>query len=439
MDASVLDYSYANLGIIPFNKTGMVAMHNAVRVRESVKEKLKRVFSKVDVSRTVNPEIEVEQVNPVLAKEETVPIKRNSIYEDTDKVIELGNKVNYLVKQGKAETHARNVVLYTKPLVEKTIRKFNTLFSIVPSEKQETIAQVAEPSNVTEIPDTWDKLPEDMLTSLNAVTNNEVSYEEPSASVVPEFNPIGNLNQETTNNLEAEAVNNSAPVVPDFFTNKDEYKEPTVTQVENPSLDFVKEPAEIGEQTTVQKVEPEIQVSIPVAKVEEEQKSDLSLTNVIAKAQRAANELKEIKAENASLKAKIEDANGRYASYREEVERYKIVVRDLTEKLSAATQANGKLTQENDTIKGTYVGTISSLESTVEELKRSKSADMEASKKTIAELKQEHALEIEKLKEEYNKKMKEMNDLNEQKLSAVYSTISEVFGDAKDDTFKKVA
>lgn len=43
----------------------------------------------------------------------------NSIYEDTDKVIELGNKVNYLVKQGKAETHARNVVLYTKPLVEK--------------------------------------------------------------------------------------------------------------------------------------------------------------------------------------------------------------------------------------------------------------------------------------------------------------------------------
>ena len=46
-----------------------------------------------------------------------------------------------------------------------------------------------------------------MLTSLNAVTNNEVSYEEPSASVVPEFNPIGNLNQETTNNLEAEAVN----------------------------------------------------------------------------------------------------------------------------------------------------------------------------------------------------------------------------------------
>lgn len=439
MDASVLDYSYANLGIIPFNKTGMVAMHNAVRVRESVKEKLKRVFSKVDVSRTVNPEIEVEQVNPVLAKEETVPIMSNSIYEDTDKVIELGNKVNYLVKQGKAETHARNVVLYTKPLVEKTIRKFNTLFSIVPSEKQETIAQVAEPSNVTEIPDTWDKLPEDMLTSLNAVTNNEVSYEEPSASVVPEFNPIGNLNQETTNNLEAEAVNNSAPVVPDFFTNKDEYKEPTVTQVENPSLDFVKEPAEIGEQTTVQKVEPEIQVSIPVAKVEEEQKSDLSLTNVIAKAQRAANELKEIKAENASLKAKIEDANGRYASYREEVERYKIVVRDLTEKLSAATQTNGKLTQENDTIKGTYTGTISSLESTVEELKRSKSADMEASKKTIAELKQEHALEIEKLKEEYNKKMKEMNDLNEQKLSAVYSTISEVFGDAKDDTFKKVA
>lgn len=93
-----------------------------------------------------------------------------------------------------------------------------------------------------------------MLTSLNAVTNNEVSYEEPSASVVPEFNPIGNLNQETTNNLEAEAVNNSAPVVPDFFTNKDEYKEPTVTQVENPSLDFVKEPAEIGEQTTVQKL-----------------------------------------------------------------------------------------------------------------------------------------------------------------------------------------
>ena len=202
---------------------------------------------------------------------------------------------------------------------------------------------------------------------------------------------------------------------------------------------FVKEPAEIGEQTTVQKVEPEIQVSIPVAKVEEEQKSDLSLTNVIAKAQRAANELKEIKAENASLKAKIEDANVKYASYREELERYKIVVRDLTEKLSATTQANGKLTQENDTIKGTYVGTISSLESTVEELKRSKSADREASKKTIAELKQEHALEIEKLKEEYNKKMKEMNELNEQKLSAVYSTISEVFGDAKDDPFKKVA
>lgn len=97
------------------------------------------------------------------------------------------------------------------------------------------------------------------------------------------------------------------------------------------------------------------------------------------------------------------------------------------------------MTQENDTIKGTYVGTISSLESTVEELKRSKSADREASKKTIAELKQEHALEIEKLKEEYNKKMKEMNELNEQKLSAVYSTISEVFGDAKDDPFKKVA
>ena len=437
MDASVLDYSYANLGIIPFNKTGMVVMHNAVRVRESVKEKLKRVFSKVDVSRTVNPEI--EQVNPVLAKEETVPIMSNSIYEDTDKVIELGNKVNYLVKQGKTETHTRNVVLYTKPLVEKTIRKFNTLFSIVPSEKQETIAPVAEPSNVTEIPDTWDKLPEDMLTSLNAVTNNAVSYEEPSASVVPEFNPIGNLDQETTNNLEAEAVNNSAPVVPDFFTNKDEYKEPTVTQVENPSLDFVKEPAEIGEQTTVQKAEPEIQVSIPVAKVEEEQKSDLSLTSVVAKAQRAANELKEIKAENASLKAKIEDANGKYANYREEVERYKIVVRDLTEKLNVATQANGKLNQENDTIKGTYVGTIASLESTVEELKKSKSADMEASKKTIAELKQEHTLEIEKIKEEYNKKIKELNELNEQKLSAVYSTISEVFGDTKDDTFQKTA
>ena len=445
MDASILDYSYINLNAMSFEKVTTAAMNNAVRVRLAVKEKLGKILS------SINSAVESNQVVVEQPKNE----QNNDVAESEETIRLLNDKINELLIQGKVETHARNVVLYTMALKDKTIRNFHRKFNIVSPVKEEPVQnagvvkeddnsslnfdlsslnqeinqstnvpsfettlnetqQVIETSGM-EIPDTWDKLPDAMISTFTGI-------EEPK--VLPKTEPV----VESTNAGISSELDSNNNEIPNFYSE------------ELPKI----EPVSIAEEmnrpiATTPRIEVPISVNQEKTVNEEPQEGmDFSSSSVIAKVQKASNQLKETRVENESLKQKLEDMSEKYRISKEQKDGYEEVIKDLTIKLNNAMHEKELIQQKNGELEANYKGSIMALENTIKQLKQARSIDAEKFRKESAELKAKQEKEIERLNSEYADKIREIESLHNKKLNAVYATISEVLGDSQ-ETLKNVA
>ena len=445
MDASILDYSYINLNAMSFEKVTTAAMNNAVRVRLAVKEKLGKILS------SINSAVESNQVVVEQPKNE----QNNDVAESEETIRLLNDKINELLIQGKVETHARNVVLYTMALKDKTIRNFHRKFNIVSPVKEEPVQntsvvkeddnsslnfdlsslnqeinqstnvpsfettlnetqQVIESSGM-EIPDTWDKLPGAMISTFTGI---EEPKELPKTEPVVESTNAGISSELDSNNNE----------IPNFYSE------------ELPKI----EPVSIAEEmnrpiATTPRIEVPISVNQEKTVNEEPQEGmDFSSSSVIAKVQKASNQLKETRVENESLKQKLEDMSEKYRISKEQKDGYEEVIKDLTIKLNNAMHEKELIQQKNGELEANYKGSIMALENTIKQLKQARSIDAEKFRKESADLKAKQEKEIERLNSEYADKIREIESLHNKKLNAVYATISEVLGDSQ-ETLKNVA
>ena len=445
MDASILDYSYINLNAMSFEKVTTAAMNNAVRVRLAVKEKLGKILS------SINSAVESNQVVVEQPKNE----QNNDVAESEETIRLLNDKINELLIQGKVETHARNVVLYTMALKDKTIRNFHRKFNIVSPVKEEPAQnadivkeddnsslnfdlsslnqeinqstnvpsfettlnetqQVIESSGM-EIPDTWDKLPDEMISTFTGI-------EEPKE--LPKTEPV----VESTNAGISSELDSDNNEIPNFYSE------------ELPKI----EPVSIAEEmnrpiATTPRIEVPISVNQEKTVNEEPQEGmDFSSSSVIAKVQKASNQLKETRVENESLKQKLEDMSEKYRISKEQKDGYEEVIKDLTIKLNNAMHEKELIQQKNGELEANYKGSIMALENTIKQLKQARSIDAEKFRKESADLKAKQEKEIERLNSEYADKIREIESLHNKKLNAVYATISEVLGDSQ-ETLKNVA
>ena len=445
MDASILDYSYINLNAMSFEKVTTAAMNNAVRVRLAVKEKLGKILS------SINSAVESNQVVVEQPKNE----QNNDVAESEETIRLLNDKINELLIQGKVETHARNVVLYTMALKDKTIRNFHRKFNIVSPVKEEPVQnagvvkeddnsslnfdlsslnqeinqstnvpsfettlnetqQVIESSGM-EIPDTWDKLPDAMISTFTGI-------EEPKE--LPKTEPV----VESTNAGISSELDSDNNEIPNFYSE------------ELPKI----EPVSIAEEmnrpiATTPRIEVPISVNQEKTVNEEPQEGmDFSSSSVIAKVQKASNQLKETRVENESLKQKLEDMSEKYRISKEQKDGYEEVIKDLTIKLNNAMHEKELIQQKNGELEANYKGSIMALENTIKQLKQARSIDAEKFRKESADLKAKQEKEIERLNSEYADKIREIESLHNKKLNAVYATISEVLGDSQ-ETLKNVA
>ena len=445
MDASILDYSYINLNAMSFEKVTTAAMNNAVRVRLAVKEKLGKILS------SINSAVESNQVVVEQPKNE----QNNDVAESEETIRLLNDKINELLIQGKVETHARNVVLYTMALKDKTIRNFHRKFNIVSPVKEEPAQnagvvkeddnsslnfdlsslnqeinqstnvpsfettlnetqQVIETSGM-EIPDTWDKLPDAMISTFTGI-------EEPKE--LPKTEPV----VESTNAGISSELNSNNNEISNFYSEELPKTEPvSIAEEMNRPI------------ATTPRIEVPISVNQEKTVNEEPQEGmDFSSSSVIAKVQKASNQLKETRVENESLKQKLEDMSEKYRISKEQKDGYEEVIKDLTIKLNNAMHEKELIQQRNGELEANYKGSIMALENTIKQLKQARSIDTEKFRKESAELKAKQEKEIERLNSEYADKIKEIESLHNKKLNAVYATISEVLGDSQ-ETLKNVA
>ena len=445
MDASILDYSYINLNAMSFEKVTTAAMNNAVRVRLAVKEKLGKILS------SINSAVESNQVVVEQPKNE----QNNDVAESEETIRLLNDKINELLIQGKVETHARNVVLYTMALKDKTIRNFHRKFNIVSPVKEEPVEntsvvkeddnsslnfdlsslnqeinqstnvpsfettlnetqQVIESSGM-EIPDTWDKLPDAMISTFTGI---EEPKELPKTEPVVESTNAGISSELDSNNNE----------IPNFYSDELPKTEPvSIAEEMNRPI------------ATTPRIEVPISVNQEKTVNEEPQEGmDFSSSSVIAKVQKASNQLKETRVENESLKQKLEDMSEKYRISKEQKDGYEEVIKDLTIKLNNAMHEKELIQQKNGELEANYKGSIMALENTIKQLKQARSIDAEKFRKESADLKAKQEKEIERLNSEYADKIREIESLHNKKLNAVYATISEVLGDSQ-ETLKNVA
>ena len=478
MDASILDYSYINLNAMSFEKVTTAAMNNAVRVRLAVKEKLGKILS------SINSAVESNQVVVEQPKNE----QNNDVAESEETIRLLNDKINELLIQGKVETHARNVVLYTMALKDKTIRNFHRKFNIVSPVKEEPVQnagvvkeddnsslnfdlsslnqeinqstnvpsfettlnetqQVIESSGM-EIPDTWDKLPDAMISTFTGIEEpkelpkTEPVVESTNAGISSELdsnnNEIPNFYSDELPKTEPVAESTNAGISSELDSDNNEI--PNFYSEELPKI----EPVSIAEEmnrpiATTPRIEVPISVNQEKTVNEEPQEGmDFSSSSVIAKVQKASNQLKETRVENESLKQKLEDMSEKYRISKEQKDGYEEVIKDLTIKLNNAMHEKELIQQKNGELEANYKGSIMALENTIKQLKQARSIDAEKFRKESADLKAKQEKEIERLNSEYADKIREIESLHNKKLNAVYATISEVLGDSQ-ETLKNVA
>ena len=215
----------------------------AVRVKNAVKDKIKRIFkTKQNVVANDNVSVQPE-------------VKESLVDLNQDKFIELNNAINVLGTQPNVSYTPNRAVLFTQPLVAKIFRVTNKWFDGMPRIEKQTVSNDIPSVDMINhlggevVPGSWNQLVE------NEVTQENTLPLEPTLEAVPEVNtdevPTTNIEIPTSlGNTDVYSFNfdmdNILPPV-EPVVNTPVMEAPIVQSNEenNMSFDFVPEPRQI--------------------------------------------------------------------------------------------------------------------------------------------------------------------------------------------------
>ena len=470
-----LEYSYLNVESI--SKAVNEVMSRAVRVKSAVRDKLERLYGKnaVVVNNNIDA-VPVTQVEPV-----NEPLM--DLSEENMKL--LNNKLNAMEVQGKVPYVSRRAVLFTKALVSKIEKVSSKWFKemprveAVPSNVEPQVSAPSEPAvepsvelpkvEITNhlggevVPGTWDDVDtkEEMPNLDFAVPTIEPVSVVNETPVPPVDEPVVPTELEMPAveepSIPSEPVAEPVPEVPQVEMSVEEQEpkaeaeyvnEPVPVAEEVPNEEFVKEPIELSnEEVSVEpSLEPVSQIEMPVEepKVEpqtQHTESNMSIDDKISELlnRRPQEEQKE---EVPNKEVSQNDIVYKLTRFKKENE-------DAKRKLVSVTHENEELKEKYESMKRKYEETKEILKGITKEQRRMTSdydylkGNYESAKRTIEELKEKHNEELNSLKRDQARQLREVNDANERKISAIYSTISEVLGETpsvdENDDYKRVA
>lgn len=213
------------------------AMARAVRVKTAVKDKIKRVFGKMEAN-----------VNNVVVEN---PVKESLIDLSNEKLLELNNVLNVLQTQQNVPSNANRAVLFTQPLATKIFRVTEKWFNGMPQvQKQKEVPATDIPSvdminhlGGEVVPGNWNQVEEKQEVQVNPLPL------EPTLEAVPNVEvdtPVEKIPQNieiptSLGNTDVYRFDfNMESVLPSFAP-----AAPVETKEESPSFDFVPEPKQI--------------------------------------------------------------------------------------------------------------------------------------------------------------------------------------------------
>ena len=445
---SELEYSYLNCDFAL--KVSEDLLTRAVRVKQAVKEKLGRIYSKNLVSEEVaQPSVPVAEASDQKneAPQEEAKGLESLIDLSEGNVAQLDSKITALQNQSGISHVVRRAVLFTSALKNKISRVTSKWFENVEKEDRTQILPKVEYTNHLGgevVPGTWDDKVEEKEEEVTP------QFEIPSFSVEPQVElPKEEKTVDLVPEPQAIPMSGLEPVIPTM--------EPVVEpKVEMPVAEAVASAPEVEENVApaVEMPQPESSQSIEdkiaailnrkneVAKVSEEPANEVAdremvsdspqlanKTDVLARLHRFKNTLQERDAQIEKLSSKLSSANTALEEAKAKISSYETVLDDLTAECNSLTQANEQLTSKNSNIDAGYSTKIASLEDQLSELRQSRTDEAESSKSVIAELKAKHAQEIEELKAKHAQEIHDIEASKNKQINAIYATISEALGE----------
>jgi len=470
-----LDYSFLNNN---FNlRINNELMNRAVRVKETVKDKISTVFNK-------NVSVDVKQVEETGLK--------SMIDVSDENLLNLNGKLKAMENQGKVSVVTKRAVLFTSSLVNKIKNVTSTWFKNELEVESSKIELPPVEENKEAVPGTWDdftkeeeiekaSLPSEVESSIEPNENVDLDSVVPTIESVPSFDAMNTVETSVEDEVEEPAVVVQAvePVMPSFdaipsveneapVDEANEKEEQEMPSFEMPSVisnndEPVAEPKEIKEESNDLKGEAPKSIEDRISellnrKKNEETKSkdsyvvketiesekeyvkpEISQSALMAKLQRFSNTLKDKDAEIKSLNDKLSKANTDSSTARNKINGYEAVVKDLTMKNNNLANENEKLSSRNTELENELVTTKDNYERQISESDQSKTEEINELKQKISDMELSHAEEIKRIKEDNEKRISDLNEVNEKKINAVYNMISEVLGDSyTEEEHKKI-
>lgn len=461
-------------------------MNRAVRVKQTVKDKVARIFNTKMISvKSVKPTVQ----NEVTTNEE---VKAGGIEHLIDlselNISNINSKVDSLVKQGKVEAKANRAVLFTSSLLNKIKKVALKWFGgnkETESVENVTAVKVENPSPIFNkdtnvIPSTWateDALKQTENQSIPTFSpiienevkenNNEKPVSQVEAPVLPSiasFVPtdenektqeIVEKNEEvsTPEEIKPEVNIPEEPVIPTITPlvenpteeednkNEEEKKEETVVN----TSEFVQEPTDLN---TVQQVqekpaeqeETKMSAEDKIAQLlnrnfnnveqVEEEKPSINQAYILAKLQRIGTDSKAKDAKLKTLGDKVSSLEEDNRDLKSKLGDSEVQVKELSTKNARLEEQVEKLTSANTNIENEHRTEVESLNVKIEEMSKARREEHEEAKRKEEKMQSEHNREIEELKQAHAEEIRRLNEANEKKIEAIYRTIANALGES---------
>lgn len=457
MDA-VLDYSYDSL-THEFNSAKDNLSNRAVRVKMAVKEKIRSNFTVPGIETQIS---EAKEEKTVL--ESTLP---NALeddilsYKTEENIAKLETKIQTLEAQKTVVANANRAVLYTKSLIEKNEKVFNTWF------KGKTVEEA------TVVPDTWD-LPVSAVETVSeetkeveepVVNTQPVAEEEPKTETVeepvmekeiPVEPPKFDFSMPTWNNEEENIVSPPEPVdIPavkvdlplndsyDMDTNEGEKEFDLSSILNKPMFDFG-----VKEEKTEEPNELESAFSMPTyetrsSSYETRSEDEIpSKTAIMARVKRASGVINEKNAKISDLEGKISNMDKSISDMREKVNSYETVTRDLAKANNSLTSENEQLKQKVSELNERYATVVEESDRRMARDKQQHAEELSSLRTTIESLKEQHQREKDEISSRYEKRLSDSEKHHKTEMKALWSSISSALGESvmdEEQEHKRVA
>lgn len=446
---SELEYSYLNCDFAL--RVSEDIMTRAVRVKQAVKEKLGRIYSKNHFSEEVaQPSVPVAEAPAVEQKSEEPPVVvagLDSLIDlSEENVTQLDSKITALQSQKGVSHVVRRAVLFTSALKDKISRVTSKWFEKVVKEDRAAILPKVEYTNHLGgevVPNPLDSKVEEAVTpqfevpSFSVEPQAEEPEEEKPADFVsePQTIPMTGLEPVTEPEVELPTLE-QAESVPNVEEPTPAVEMPRVEQTQSIEdriaaiLSRKNETAKVSEPSEVARVSEE-----PVSEEADREMVSAnpqlaSKADVVARLHRIKSTLQDRDAQIEKLSSKLDAANTALDEARTKISSYETVLDDLTAKCNSLTQANEQLSSKNADMDAGYNSRVANLEAQLNELRQSRSSEAESSKSVIADLKLKHAQEIEELKAKHAQELQAVEDSKNKQISAIYATISDTLGES---------